>query len=115
MRPARLCVRINSKEVTMNKALVVSAAVALALSGAALAETVHRGEVTHFTESDCNTLRVPSARADCMRSLNRDMREERHAVGATGGRAGGEGYVHVKNVKHKKYHRHHAHREVHTR
>jgi hypothetical protein len=102
----------------MNKALIVSAvsaAVALALSGTALAETAHRGEVTPFTEGDCNTLRVPSARADCMRSLNRDMHEEHHAVGATDGRRGGEGYVHVKNVKHKKHHKHHAHREVHPR
>jgi hypothetical protein len=78
----------------MNKALLISAAVALAVSGSVFAKgSSHRSSANsdmsastqQFTEADCNTLTVDSARAACMRSIGGSSM----GMGATSG--SGEG------------------------
>ena len=75
----------------MNKALLLSAAVALALSGSAFGKSTHHRSSTstssastqQFTEADCNMLTVESAHNACMRSIHADSGHSGHM--ATGG------------------------------
>ena len=78
----------------MNKALLISAAVSLALSGAAFAggwskasaSTAISAEQT-FTDSDCQMLTVDSARSACMQSAQRSGGGSDAGVGMTSGRS----------------------------
>jgi hypothetical protein len=78
----------------MNKALCISAAMALALSSAAFADHTknHKSSARsdsgasaqQFTESDCQMLSVESARSACMRSTHASARTSGDmATGAT--------------------------------
>ena len=82
----------------MSKAMVVSAAVALALSGAAFAKggshsprtgasaDAYIDKSVTISASDCAQLSVESARAACMRSAQADTGT---SIGATSGSASG--------------------------
>ena len=105
----------------MNKALLISAAVALALSGSAFAKgnshskssarTAESAESMHFTEADCNTLSVASARNDCMRSIHARSGPGHDAVGRSDDRSG-EGMVQARQggKHHKNKTKHRTHR-----
>jgi hypothetical protein len=98
----------------MNKALCISAAMALALSSAAFADHTksHKNSARsdsgasaqQFTESDCQMLSVESARSACMRSagMSGDM-----ATGATSDSGSGmtQGGGHSKRM-HKRSKKH---------
>jgi hypothetical protein len=102
----------------VNKALIVSAAIALALSASAFAKgnshskssarSAESAETMHFTEADCNTLSVASARNDCMRSMQARSGDRHDAVGRSDDRSG-EGVVQSrqggKHHKNKTKHR----------
>ena len=105
----------------MNRAFVISAAIALALSGSAFAkggshskssaQSAQSAETMHFTEADCNTLTVASARNDCMRSIHARGDGRHDAVGRSDDRSG-EGVVQAreggKHHKNKTKHRKHS-------
>jgi hypothetical protein len=77
----------------MNKALCISAAMALAFSGAAFADHTQKhksssrsdsgASAQQFTESDCQSLSVESARSSCMRSIHAGRSGSDMATGAT--------------------------------
>jgi hypothetical protein len=86
----------------MSKALCISAAIATALSGAAFAQSGGHSKSSasaattdsaQFTQNDCKTLSVQSARAACMESAVRSNGGiDAAAVGrTTGGTAMGQG------------------------
>jgi hypothetical protein len=100
----------------MNKALLVSAAVALALSASAFAKggshsgssgrSADSGQAMNYTQADCHMLTVESARADCMRSTQGGSHD---AVGASDSRSGsgmtgGGSGKHNNKTKHRKSH-----------
>ena len=93
----------TDQEISMNKALLISAAISLALSGAAFAKggahskssasTGTSAEQTaQFTENDCQMLTVESARSACLQSARSSGGSDASAVGTTSGQSGvGEG------------------------
>ena len=82
----------------MNKALAISAAAALAFSGAAFAkggsqkqsENAYISSDAQISAADCDTLSVASAKAACMRSVSAQG-SAGASVGATTGSGSGMG------------------------
>ena len=79
----------------MNKALLMSAAVALALSGSVYARSTAKDSTSsardttasaNYSVSDCNMLTVESARSACLRSIHADsgMSSEMGTGGTSG-------------------------------
>lgn len=81
----------------MNKGFCLCVALALAMSNVAFARGGHHKSAMHngnmqneqYTESDCQTLAVSSARNDCMRWVRAHSGSHSHtAMGSTHGRGG---------------------------
>lgn len=89
----------------MNRTLLISAAVALAVSGSVFAR--ESASTQQFTESDCNMLTVDSARSSCMRSIHGSGSSHMGVGGTSGsgeGMTGGSGHgkrMHHKRSKHR--------------